>query len=208
MARTYERGREEFGRVLAFSDGLFAIAMTLLVVGIGVPTVQDAQLGNALRDLLPEIISFFVSFLVVGYYWLAHHRFFAQLRHLTTPLIVLNLVYLAAIAFVPFPTALVGKYENEPVSVIMYAVTLGTASFLEAAMLVAARRGACFHARVPDDLYRFALIASMLPVVVFAISIPISLASTSWALYSWLLIFPLEHLADRWRPATTGDVLS
>jgi uncharacterized membrane protein len=201
MARTYERGQEEFGRVLAFSDGLFAIAMTLLVVGIGVPTVQEARLGDALRELQPEIVSFFVSFLVVGYYWLAHHRFFAQLRSLNTPVIVLNLVYLAAIAFVPFPTALVGKYENEPVSVIMYALTLGAASFFETAMFVAARRGACFHREIPDDAARFYIVASILPVVVFAISIPISLVNTSLALLSWLLVMPLEHVIERWRPA-------
>jgi uncharacterized membrane protein len=206
MARTYDRGREEFGRVLAFSDGLFAIAMTLLVVGIGVPTVREAQLGDALRDLQPEILSFFVSFLVVGYYWLAHHRFFGNLQRLNTPLIVLNLVYLAAIAFVPFPTALVGKYEAEPVSVIMYALTLGAASFLETAMFVAARRGNCFRREVPDDVYRFAVVTSTLPVLAFTVSIPISLASTTLALLSWLLVIPLEHIADRWRPAATDEI--
>jgi uncharacterized membrane protein len=179
--------------------------MTLLVVGIGVPTVQEARLGDALRELRPEIVSFFVSFLVVGYYWLAHHRFFAQLRSLNTPLIVLNLVYLAAIAFVPFPTALVGKYEDEPVSVIMYALTLGAASFLETAMFVAARRGGCFQREVPDDAYRFFIVASMLPVLAFAISIPISLFNTSWALLSWLLVIPLEHVLERWRPADADE---
>jgi uncharacterized membrane protein len=84
--RAYDRGEIEFSRVLAFSDGVFAIAVTLLVVGIGVPTVRESQLGDALRDLRPEIISFFISFIVIGNYWLAHHRFVAQLARITTTL--------------------------------------------------------------------------------------------------------------------------
>jgi uncharacterized membrane protein len=203
MARTYERGGEEFGRVLAFSDGLFAIAMTLLVVGIGVPTVRAGELGDALRDLQPEIVSFFVSFIVIGFYWLAHHRFFAQLKAIDSRVIFLNLVYLAAIAFVPFPTALVGKYEGEPVTVILYACTLGAASFLETAMFLAARRAGCLRAVVPDDAARFLAAASLLPVAVFTLSIPIALVSSTWALVSWLAIMPAERLLERWRPAST-----
>lgn len=204
--QSYERGEVEFARVLAFSDGVFAIAMTLLVVGIGIPDVRESDLGDALRKLRPEILSFFISFIVIGYYWLAHHRFFARLKSITPGLMAVNLVYLAAIAFVPFPTALVGKYEQSSMSVIIYALTLGTASLLEAVMFAWARRSGCLRMVVPDDAFRFAMVASLLPVLVFALSIPISLASTTLALLSWLLVMPAERLLDRWRPATAGDV--
>src|SRR3954463_1554877 len=89
----------EFDRVAFFSDAVFAIAMTLLVVGIGIPHVSDAHFDQALRDKRQEIFSFFLSFVVIGYYWLAHHRFFAQLRAVDTQFMKINLVYLAAIAF-------------------------------------------------------------------------------------------------------------
>ena len=107
----YERGSEEFSRLLAFSDGVFAIAMTLLVVGIAVPTLADGgdvgQLADALNDLVPNFTSFFISFTVIGRYWVAHHHFFSMLRRVDGRLIWVNLLYLAFIAFLPFPTALV-----------------------------------------------------------------------------------------------------
>jgi len=206
MARPgYERDEVEFGRVLAFSDGLFAIAMTLLVVGITVPTVPERELGDALRERQPEILSFFISFAVVGYYWLAHHRLFAQLGRMTRRIMGLNLVYLGAIAFIPFPTALVGAYEDEPVAVIMYAIALAVASLIESVMFWVARRDGALRVEIPDDVFRYGMVASLLPVVVFAISIPIALVNPSMALFSWLLVWPAEKVLDHWKPAGADE---
>jgi uncharacterized membrane protein len=105
---TFPRGSDEFTRVLTFSDGLFAISMTLLVVGIGVPELgaqggDERALIDALGDLLPEIVSFVISFAVIGRYWLAHHGTFARLAAMDYGLIAWNLLYLAFIAFLPSP---------------------------------------------------------------------------------------------------------
>lgn len=114
----HARGSEEFSRVIAFSDGIFAIAMTLLVVEVAVPTLQDAnsirELADQLNDMSEQIVSFFISFAVIGRYWLAHHSFVADLARMDSGLIFRNLVYLALIAFVPFPTALLGDYFYNP----------------------------------------------------------------------------------------------
>jgi TMEM175 potassium channel family protein len=95
VSRTYDRDSVEFGRALAFSDGLFAIAMTLLVVAIGVPQIDDGDsigdLADALDDLSPELISFFISFAVIGRYWLAHHQFVSLLKAMDQTLLSLNL---------------------------------------------------------------------------------------------------------------------
>lgn len=199
----------EFDRVGFFSDAVFAIGMTLLVVGIGLPTVPPSQLGDALREQRPEIVSFFVSFVVIGNYWLGHHRFYARLGEITTPLMTVNLVYLAAIAFMPFPTALVGRYTDEPVSVVMYAVTLGIASALEAVMLVMAHRGQLFTRALPRPVLRYAVGTALVPLLPFFISIPIAFVNTTWALLSWLLIFPLEVLWDRmFKPDGASEFLS
>ena len=99
------------------SATVFAIAMTLLVVGIGVPRVAESRLHHALAELRPAIVSFFISFVVIG------------------------------------------------------------------------------------------IIASLIPVFVFAISIPIALVSSSWALFSWLLTFPAERTLDRWKPAGVDELL-
>ncbi len=199
-ARHYRRRSEEleFDRVAFFSDAVFAIAMTLLVVGIGIPHVSNAKLGEALDGKDAEIFSFFLSFVVIGFFWLAHHRFFARLAAVDARFMQINLLYLAAIAFTPFPTAIVGIYGgDEPVGVVLYAITLGVASFLEAALLWHAQHEGLLRQRMRDDVFRGNMAASLAPVAVFAISVPIAYVASSWALVSWLLIFPLEWLIGR-----------
>jgi uncharacterized membrane protein len=206
----YERHSQglEFDRFVFFSDAVFAIAMTLLVVGIGIPHVASQNLEHALENKSDEILSFFISFLVIGYYWLAHHRFVAQLVTIDTGFMVLNLAYLAAIAFTPFPTALVGVYNGHAVSVVLYALTLGAASFFEVMMFVRAYHEKLFRHEMPPDVYRFGVMASSAPVVAFFFSIPLAYVNTTLALSSWLLIFPTEFLLDRFfRPAGADDEL-
>jgi len=94
MKREYPRGQEEFARVLAFSDGVYAIAMTLLVLSITLPNLMvensERELLERLRDLSPQVVSFVISFAVIGRYWLAHHQFISRLRALDAGLIVIN----------------------------------------------------------------------------------------------------------------------
>ena len=188
----------EFDRVAFFSDAVFAIAMTLLVVGIGIPHVRDVKLVKSLGDKDAEIFSFFLSFVVIGFYWLGHHRFFATLQRVDRRFMQLNLLYLAAIAFMPFPTALVGSYGNLAVAVTLYAVTLATASALEAVLLWWAHAQGFMRVRLTSDGFRWAMLASVAPVVIFLASIPVAyLVSASWALYVWILIIPAEVLIDR-----------
>ena len=204
----YERKEStlEFDRVAFFSDAVFAIAMTLLVVGIGIPEVRDSELGNALRGKEPEIISFFISFFVIGFYWLGHHEFFSRLAFVNSRLMKLNLLYLAAIAFVPFPTALAGKYTDDPISIVMYAITLSVASGLEALMQFVANRDGLFQKTMPPPVLRFVIVVSVIPVVVFLASIPVALHATTTALYSWILIWPLEVVAHKlFRPAEADE---
>jgi uncharacterized membrane protein len=194
----YQRSSKslEFDRVIFFSDAVFAIAMTLLVVGIGIPHVADAGLDQALRDKRQEILSFFVSFVVIGFYWLSHHEFVSHLRAVDRTFMKLNLLYLAAIAFVPFPTALAGVYDTHPVSIVLYAVTLGVASGMEAVLFWHAARADLLDLELSRAALRFNVIASLTPVAVFAASIPLAYVSTRWALLSWLLIIPLEMVVD------------
>lgn len=198
----------EFDRVVFFSDAVFAIAMTLLVVGIGIPNATSKGFEHALHNKIPEIASFFISFVVIGYYWLAHHRFFSQLVAVEQGIIMLNLVYLAAIAFTPFPTALVGKYEQFSITVILYALTLGTASLLETVMFARAQQQGLFRHTLPRDVYRYGVIASLVPVVAFVVSIPIAFVNPTLALLSWLIVWPAEWIADKTiKPPETDELL-
>ncbi len=198
----YRRRTEEleFDRVAFFSDAVFAIAMTLLVVGIGIPRVRDAKIADALGDKDNEIFGFFLSFLVIGLYWLAHHRFFSKLVAVDVRFMKLNLVYLAAIAFMPFPTALVGSYgSTESIVIVLYAITLGIASLVEATMFWHAQRAGLLRKRLTDQAFRNYMVASIAPAVVFAISIPIAIYDDpGTALLSWLLIFPAEYFIGKY----------
>jgi uncharacterized membrane protein len=113
----------------------------------------------------------------------------------------MNLVYLAFIAFLPFPTALVGRYEENFVAFAFFAAVLGCVSALETALFVFAKRRGLLVVAVPRDVYRFGLVASTLPVLVFLLSIPLAAAvGSTVALLSWILIWPLEWLLDRFAP--------
>ena len=210
-ARTYDRDGAEFGRTLAFSDGLFAIAMTLLIVAVGVPKISDESsvhdLAHALGDLQPDFVSFFISFAVIGRYWLAHHRFFSLLGKVDQGLISLNLVYLAFIAFLPFPTALLGSYFSNPLSVVLYAVTVAIVSGMEVVLYRHAYLAHLLQRQPPPEVYRYGVIGSLSPVVFFMLSVPIAFVSTPLAVAFWFGGIPFGIVADRWKPEGADDLL-
>jgi uncharacterized membrane protein len=120
--------RDDFGRVLSFTDGVFAIAMTLLVVEIGVPeTVEGASddpaaLLGAFADKGPLIFAFFLGCSVIGFYWAAHHRFMSWLDAVDRGFVLLTVVYLTFVALLPFPTGVLGEFGENPISVVAFAV--------------------------------------------------------------------------------------
>jgi hypothetical protein len=104
----------ETGRLEAFSDGVFAIAITLLVLEIAVPHVEhDASLTNALLDLWPSYFGYAVSFITIGVMWINHHHMFKDIERVDHGLLALNLLLLICISFVPFPTAVLAEYVGE-----------------------------------------------------------------------------------------------
>jgi uncharacterized membrane protein len=205
LRRSFARGTEEFSRVLAFSDGLFAIAMTLLVVGIGLPALTDSgsadELARALGDQQAAFISFFISFAVIGRYWVAHHQFVARLKAMDGALVAINLVYLAFIAFLPFPTDLLGSYFDNPLSVAVYAVNVAVISGLEVVLFRHAHRRGLMRERLPEDVYRWGVRESLSPVIFFLLSVPVAFIDSGLAVACWLLAIPFGLLLDRREPA-------
>jgi uncharacterized membrane protein len=193
----FPRGTLEFARVLAFSDGVFAIAMTLLVAGIAVPHVGPHDLGDALLDQRNAVFAFFLSFFVIGYYWIAHHLFFALLASVDRSLVRENVVYLGLIAFLPFPTALIGRYDQTPVAVALYAAAVALASGMETVMFRHVRRVGALRRPMSDFAYAHAMVRSLAPCAVFIGSIPIALLHPIVATASWVLLFPLERFLQR-----------
>jgi uncharacterized membrane protein len=211
VRRTYDRDSVEFGRILAFTDGLFAIAMTLLVVDLAAPHLADAtsvhELGDALGDDTATFVSFFISFAVIGRYWSAHHQFVSQLARMDRRLITLNLVYLAFVAFLPFPTSLLGNYFENPLSITIYAVNVAVISGMEVVLFAHAKRNGLLQQELPRDVYRYGVAMSLSPVVFFLASIPVAFVSTPLAVCVWFLGIPLHAITERWKPEGADELL-
>jgi len=116
-------------RLFAFSDGVFAITITLLVLEIKIPEIPKelvaTKLLSELSHLFPFIISHLVSFLVLGIFWVAHHNMFAHVKRHNHILLWLNILFLMCVASIPFPTGLLGTYPDQQISVIIYSGVLG-----------------------------------------------------------------------------------
>ena len=111
-------------RLEAFSDGVFAIVITLLILDIKIPDVQPAALPAALVDILPQLFTYILSFFIVGLYWHLHHQVAAQIKLIDEAFIWLNLVWLLFVSVLPFPTALLGRYPLQPVPLTIYGINL------------------------------------------------------------------------------------
>lgn len=131
MEKTDENASLSFERVLFFSDAVFAIVITLLVLEIKVPHLtghSDGELRTAVAHLLPKILGFICSFFVVGLLWFEHHRIFRHINQFNAGLIWRNLVFLLFISFVPFPTALFSEYPWSRSAFLIYTVSYGLAA--------------------------------------------------------------------------------
>ena len=124
------RVSEDSSRIVALTDGVIAIAITLLVLDIVVPEIPDAmvdeELGDALWDLRPQVFGFVLSFAVIGYYWLGHRMVFSQLRRIDMPLILINLFFLLVIVFIPFAAGLLAEYVPNGLAVACYSAVMAS----------------------------------------------------------------------------------
>ncbi len=177
----------EIDRLIFFSDAVFAIALTLLVVRIEVPSGPDYT-GEVLAQW-PRYLSYLISFLAVGAYWMGHHRIFRYIVRWDERLIGLNLLLLLFIAFMPFPAAMIGEHGGYRVSLVFYAATLGFAGLFNLMIwLYATHRRRLVSPDLDEPLIRRHRLRGLVAPVVFFLSIPLSAVSMDAAYYSWLLI--------------------
>ena len=184
-------------RIVFFSDAVFAIAMTLLGVELRVPILAagltyrqtNDQLWHALRGMGGELYAFALSFFVLGLLWMAHHRKFRLIRRYDSRLLWTNLVFLFFVAFLPFPTEVLGRYGDE-VATIFYASTMAVTGLLSGYLTLYAYRGhRLIDPEVDDGLIRYWIQRSFTPPAVFLVSIPVALISPKAAQFVWLLAF-------------------
>ncbi|NUO82850.1 DUF1211 domain-containing protein [candidate division KSB1 bacterium] len=149
--KIFRTGSLHKGRIEAFSDGVFAIIITLLILELKVPGLEgeshDAELAGALIKLLPKFMSWVMSFAMVSIFWVNHHRLFNLLKHVDNGLLWLNCLFLLLLSFIPFPTALLGEYHREPLAVVVFGATMTLASLVFAWM----RWYAVLYAKIVQD---------------------------------------------------------
>jgi uncharacterized membrane protein len=139
----------EIGRLMAFSDGVFAIAITLLVLNVPVPDIPQAEVTSrlpaALLDTGPRLLTFALSFFLVGFYWIRHHQLFRRLVGVDVWLLWLNLVVLFLVCLLPFSSGVVGRYANSVAGAEVYAVNLALIALSFTAMSGYATRDRLVH---------------------------------------------------------------
>ncbi|WP_100488498.1 TMEM175 family protein [Sporolactobacillus pectinivorans] len=111
-------------RIEAFSDGVFAIAITLLVLNINNPDLIKASITSTLIRLYPNILAYILSFMTIGVYWVAHHTMIHFVRTIDRTALWINNLTLLFIAFMPFPTLLISWHYNDPIATTIYCLTL------------------------------------------------------------------------------------
>ncbi len=121
-------------RVEAFSDGVFAIAITLLILSVGIDNVPHGDLGTYLVDLWPAYLAYGVSFLTIGIMWVNHHLLFDNFASVDRPMLLLNILLLMLIAFVPFPTRIAAEFARSEVdrrnAALLYGITMTATAIL------------------------------------------------------------------------------
>jgi uncharacterized membrane protein len=147
-----ERGTGRLGRLLTFSDGVFAIAIMILVLDLSVPAgLAPEALPAALGELTPRLLGSALSFAIIARFWIAHHALFDHIRSADATLLALGTVLLAPIVLLPFATELLAEYADTAIAVIAviaYSITVAAAALAELAVLAyGTRRRALGHPR-------------------------------------------------------------
>jgi uncharacterized membrane protein len=201
-------------RIEAFSDGVFAIVITILVLEMHVPVVQgndiSATLASSLFAMAPKFLAYVLSFVIVAIWWVKHHLLFNVLKRSDSGLLWVNCLFLLWLSFIPFPTALLGDYPNERLAVMSY----GAVSTLAGVSFTWMRFYAFYTAKLVDEtieprLLRSAMLKSVLNPIAHCIAVLLAFVDTrlSIALYA---ILPLtffipskleKHVSSRERVA-------
>ncbi len=178
-------GEKQTGRLEAFSDGVFAVAITLLILNIKIPGLDtpgklfnDKQLWQALSGEWPMLAAYITSFATIGIMWINHHRLFIHIKRTNTGLLLMNLLLLLVIVFIPVPTALLAEYIVRPdlhTAAIVYSSTF----FLSACCFNLLWHYASYHNRLlgenvdtrsVDSISRQYLFGPLLYFIIFGVS--------------------------------------
>ncbi len=206
----FRQGELRLTRIEAFSDGVFAIVVTLLVLELKVPALHSPgsvrELGHGLLEIAPKLLSWLISFVIVCKFWLNHHHVLGLARHADYALVWLNSLFLMFQSFVPFPTAMMGEYPTNPLAVSLFGLVMAGNTLLFLAL----------HAYILRNLIRLELADAQDPHVirkslVGVLSYLVGVAAAWASVHAVFLVYmltplffivpPMAHRAGRSRMA-------
>jgi uncharacterized membrane protein len=165
-------------RVLALSDGVFAIIITLLVLEIHPELTQGHSLNEALGELRPSLVTFVISFILAGMYWVGHRDLFALIRRTDRGLVWLNILYLLPLCLLPFGAGMLGRYDTEPVALRIYGLNLVAIAVMRVVIwLYATNRPHLLWQRLDDRQRRAGLALNLVPGLVYLLAFLVAKAA-------------------------------
>ncbi len=185
----------ELERIVFFSDAVMAIVSTILVIELALPELSGVDLANELPtiliSLLPKFLSYALSFMIIGSFWVRHHRIFSYIRKYDYRLIWLNIIFLLFLALIPFATGVLGATVFVSASVIFYSGVVATASAVFLAMWEYASRGnRLVSVSLSKQTIQYEKRRSILTTTSFFMAIPAAFIDVRLGLIVWA-IFPL-----------------
>lgn len=202
---TQEESREADGlrRALSLSDGVFAIAMTLLAFNLRLPPlpvgVSSELLMATIHDAFPNIIGFVIAFHVIGVFWMAHQRMFAQLKGVDRGLLWRNHFYLLTIAFLPFSASLIQQYGNLRSATIFFAITLLLVSLASNRTWAYVEQHLTLVKHVDSHIFAIIRARSHIALVVFALAVLLAWFSPIAAQVTWISLGFVNSLIEKRR---------
>jgi uncharacterized membrane protein len=201
-----ETDEQQYGvsRLVSFSDGVFGFAITLLITTIpfsfeGLPSsASDAQIVPHLLALWPNVFAYTLSFFMVGNYWIVHHRMFRHIIKYDSTLLWINLTLLFLIAFLPLPTAFLGRHAQSSIITALYATTqtLLCLILLIMSWYTSSHDQLSASARDPRTM-TYHHLRSLIPGCMFALSIGLAFLNTWLAQLVWFAIFFIRPMMIR-----------
>lgn len=205
-----EQRRGDPERVETFTDGVFAIIITILVLEIDVPAgLPEQSLREAVEETGPELLAWVISFLVTGMYWVWHRDLFAQVRYVNRYVVWLNLLFLLPAALIPFAASVLGAYHDEPLALHLYGVVLIATALMRWVLYAYVMRRPSLLWEPPTSRgRRMGGLIAVSPIVVYALAMLVADASHTLSLVLYLampLLYFLLIAILRQRPDTRDE---
>jgi uncharacterized membrane protein len=202
MDKTIHTERKGVDRINSFSDAVFAVAITLLILTIDADNIagnlNNREMLHALGDVWHRFFGFALSFVIVGAFWMSHHYLFVRIRKHNRGLMWLNHFFLMTIVFLPFPTELMSDHPDNMVATGLYAVSMAACGIMAAALWWYSTvhydfvEGSVSLPQRKDSIYSFLAMSG-----VFLISLALLPLNPNAAKYFWIAIWPMEMLISR-----------